>query len=271
MRRGLVWLGAAVCAIAAAAPSARAQERQSRAALIDDLVAANHILYRQGVLDGFGHVSVRDPDNPGRFLMSRALAPGRVGKDDIMAFDLDAQPIDGKDRPIYSERFIHAEIYRARADVNAVVHSHSPSVIPFSVTTTPLKAIASTAAFLCAGAPVFEIRNAAGMTNLLISTGAIGKALAQTLGANAVALLRGHGDVVVGPELRVAVSRAIYTEIDARLELQAVTLGGPINYLAPEECAKIDANRSGIARGSEHGTDRIWGMWMEEARGAPAR
>ena len=259
---------AAAILVASLAP-ARAADR---AAIIDDLVVANHILYRQGVLDGFGHVSVRDPANPTHFLMSSARAPGRGSADDIMEFDLDAKPVDGRGRPIYSERFIHAEIYRARADVQSVVHSHSPTVIPFSVTQVALKPLATTASFLAAGVPVFEIRSVAGMSNMLVNDRARGHALAASLGQSAVVLLRGHGDAVVGPDVRTVVSRAIYTEIDARLELQALALGGPITYIAPEEAAASEEGRKANGPGSEHGTDRTWEMWKEDAqRGGPGR
>src|SRR5215471_4426447 len=139
--------------------------------VIDDLVAANRILYRQGVVDGFGHVSARHPTRPDRFLMSMAKAPGRVVAEDIMEFDLDGKPIDGRGRPTYQERFIHSEVYKARRDVNAVIHSHSPTVIPFTVTQVPLRPVHNAASFLAGGVPLFEMRNVAGMTNNLVSDG----------------------------------------------------------------------------------------------------
>src|SRR6185503_310086 len=161
-------------------------------ALINDLVAANRILYRQGVVDGFGHVSARHPTNKDRYLMSASLAPGRVTKDDIMEFDLDSRPIDQRDRSIYSERFIHSEIYKARPDVHAVLHSHSPTVIPFSASNVPLRPIVNTAGFLSPEVPVFEMRRVAGSRSLLVTDAKIGKALAETLGNRTVALMRGH-------------------------------------------------------------------------------
>jgi ribulose-5-phosphate 4-epimerase/fuculose-1-phosphate aldolase len=243
--------------------AASAQSGGDLKSLIDDLVAANRILYRQGVVDGFGHVSARHPARPDRFLMSAAKAPGRVTAEDIMEFDLDGKPIDGRDRPTYSERFIHSEAYKARPDVNAVIHSHSPTVIPFSVTQMPLRAVHNTASFLASGVPVFEMRRAAGMTNNLVDDPARGKALAETLGDRPVALLRGHGNVVVGPDIRRTVSRAIYTEVNARMLLQAVTLGGPITYIDPEENKQIEAGRG--TRVTGHSVDRTWQMWLEEA------
>ncbi len=249
--------------LACASATARAQPAPELASLIDDLVVANHILYHQGVLDGFGHVSVRHPTIPGHFLMARALAPGRVTTGDILEFDADANPVKAGGPPVYAERFIHAEIYRARPDVMAVIHSHSPTVIPFSVTQVRLAPVATTASFLSPGVPVFEMRQVAGMTNLLVDDAARGQALADVLGDHPVALMRGHGDVVVGPNVRRAVSRAIYTEINARLELQAVTLGGPITFIAPEEAALMEKGRDAAQEG--HGANRTWDMWKEEA------
>jgi HCOMODA/2-hydroxy-3-carboxy-muconic semialdehyde decarboxylase len=236
---------------------------------IDDLVAANRILYRQGVVDGFGHISVRHPQHKDRFLMSASLAPGRVTKDDIMEFDLDAKPLDQRGRSIYSERFIHAEIYRARADVNAVLHSHSPTVVPFSVSQIPLRPILNSASFLAPDVPVFEMRRVAGSRSLLVTDSTLGKALAETLSNRPVALMRGHGNVVVGPSVRRVVARAIYTEVNARLLWQAITLGGPLVYIDAEESRAAEAIRDRDEAG--HGTDRIWQMWVEEAMGDPKR
>jgi ribulose-5-phosphate 4-epimerase/fuculose-1-phosphate aldolase len=230
-------------------------------AVIDDLVMGNRILYVQDVVDSYGHISARHPHHPDRFLMSRARAPGLVVAADIMEFGLDGEVIGADERPIYSERFIHSEVYRARPDVHAVVHSHSPTVVPFSVTQVPLKSIR--AAFLFPEVPVFDTRASAGWTNLLISNAALGKALAQTLGRNSVALMRGHGNVVVAPSVRMVVYRAIYTEANAKLLLQAKMLGGPITYLAPEEAALMEKEQSRQRPG--HGSDRTWEMWKQEA------
>ena len=230
-------------------------------AVIDDLVVGNRILYVQDVVDSYGHISARHPHDPERFLMSRARAPGLVVASDIMEFGLDGELVHPDERPIYSERFIHSEVYKARPDVGAVVHSHSPTVVPFSVTQVPLRPIR--AAFLYPEVPVFDTRTSAGWTNLLISNSALGKALAQTLGKNSVALLRGHGNVVVAPSVRVVVYRAIYTEANAKLLLQAKMLGGPITYLAPEEAALMEKEQSRQRPG--HGHDRTWEMWKQEA------
>jgi ribulose-5-phosphate 4-epimerase/fuculose-1-phosphate aldolase len=259
--RPLCWLG--VLALLALPDLRASAQSADLKALIDDLVAANRILYRQGVVDGFGHVSVRHPTQASRFLMAAAKAPGRVGAEDIMEFDLEAKPIDQRGRPIYSERFIHSEVYKARGDVAAVVHSHSPAVIPFSVTQVPLRAVHNTASFLATGVPVFEMRRVAGMSNNLVTDAVRGRALAETLGDRPVALLRGHGNVVVGPDLRRTVARAIYTEVNARMLLQAVMLGGPITFIDPEENKLIEAGRGAQITG--HSVDRVWQMWLEEA------
>jgi ribulose-5-phosphate 4-epimerase/fuculose-1-phosphate aldolase len=229
--------------------------------VIDDLVIGNRILYVQDVVDSYGHISARDPRDPERFFMSRARAPGLVTASDIMLFGLDGELVHDDDRPVYSERFIHSEVYRARPDVKAVVHSHSPTVIPFSVTQVPLKPIRGP--FLYPEVPVFDTRTAAGWTNLLISNSTLGKALAQTLGRNSVALMRGHGNVVVAAGVRMVVYRAIYTEANAKLLLQAKMLGGPITYLAPEEAALMEKEQARDRPG--HGSDRTWEMWKQEA------
>ena len=229
--------------------------------VIDDLVMGNRILYVQDVVDSYGHISARHPHHPDRFLMSRARAPGLVVAADIMEFGLDGELTRPDARPVYQERFIHSEVYKARPDVHAVVHSHSPTVVPFSVTQVPLRPIR--AAFFYPEVPVFDTRTSAGWTNLLISNAALGKALAQTLGKNSVALMRGHGNVVVAPSVRVVVYRAIYTEANAKLLLQAKMLGGPITYLAPEEAALMDKEQSRQRPG--HGHDRTWEMWKQEA------
>src|SRR3981081_4573987 len=152
------------------------------AQLIEDLVAANRILADQNVLDGYGHVSARHDRDPARFLMSRSLAPELVTAPDIMEYDQDSEPVDPRGRSSYLERFIHGEIYRARPDVQAVVHSHSPSVIPFGVTGTPLQPVFHMSGFLAEGSALFEIREVAGDTDMLISNGSLGVALAAALG-----------------------------------------------------------------------------------------
>src|SRR6266404_4010047 len=164
------------------------------AALIEDIVTGSRVLADFGVLDGFGHVSARDPKNPNHFLMSRSLAPALVTADDIMEFDLDGNAVDGRGRTVFLERFIHGEIYRARSDVMSVVHTHSPGVIPYTVTQVPLRPMFHNAAFLAMGVPVWEIRKDFGETDMLVRDPARGKSLAQTLSDEPVVLMRGHGD-----------------------------------------------------------------------------
>ena len=170
----------------------------TRAALIDALVVANRILHRHGVVDAFGHVSVRDPDLPDRFLLSRSLAPDQVTRGDIMTFDLDSNALDADSRQPYLERFIHGAIYRARADVRSIVHSHSPSVIPFGAVGLPLRPLYHMSSFLGAGSPTFDIREVAGDTDMLVRDPPLGEALASALGEHSVVLMRGHGSTVVG-------------------------------------------------------------------------
>ncbi len=222
--------------------------------VLEDLAAASRILADQGVFDAAGHVSLRHPGDPQRFLMPCALAPALVTADDIMELDLAGEACEARGRKPFLERFIHAEIYRRRADVIAVVHSHSASVIPFGLVHTPLRAMYHNAAFLAGGVPVFDIRQQFGATDLIIGTPEKGAALAETLGKHSVALLRAHGMVVVGPTLAVAVFRAVFTEINARIQQQAIALGSPIAALEREEGELADAvNISTV--------ERSWNLW----------
>jgi ribulose-5-phosphate 4-epimerase/fuculose-1-phosphate aldolase len=232
--------------------------------LIEDLVTGSRILAELGVVDAFGHVSVRDPANPQHFLMSRSLAPALVTADDIMEFDSDGNAVDARGRQLFLERFIHAEIYRARTDVMAVVHTHSPGVIPFSVSKTQLKPLFHNAAFLASGVPVWDIARDFGVTNMLVADNAKGKSLAETLGDKSVVLMRGHGDVTVGPNVKIAVFRAYYTDVNARLQSQAIGLGTEITYLSPEEGAKADQVNFAVL-------DRVWNLWKQKVQPAQAK
>jgi ribulose-5-phosphate 4-epimerase/fuculose-1-phosphate aldolase len=207
----------------------------------EDLAAASRILADQGVFDAAGHVSMRHPQHAERFLMSRSLAPALVTSDDIMEFNLDSEACDARGRTAFIERFLHGEIYRARSDVMAVVHSHCPSVIPFGLVATPMRATYHNAAFLAAGVPVFDIRDKFGATDIVINSSERGAALAEALCDKSVVLLRAHGVVVVAPSLQAAVFRAVFTEISARVQLHAAALGGPIAALDAEEGRKADA------------------------------
>ncbi len=224
--------------------------------LVDKLVVANRILYGRGVVDGFGHVSARHDRSPGHFLLACNLAPGLVRRDDIMVFDLDGVAVDAAGRRIYLERFIHGEIYRARPDVQAIVHSHSPSVIPFGVTRHPLRPVIHASGFLGESAALFDIREVAADTDMLISTGALGAALARTLGAHSAVLMRGHGSTVVGTSLEQVVYRAIYTELNAKLQFQAISLG-EVTYLNEQEAANA-------ATANDTQLSRNWELWQRE-------
>ena len=239
-----------------AAGAAPASAGPVAAALIEDLVAANRILAAEGILDGYGHVSVRHERDPGRYLLARSLAPALVGFDDIMEYDLDSQPVDPRGRALYTERFIHGEIYKLRPDVIAIVHHHSPSVIPFTISTVALQPIYHMSAFVGQGVPVFEIRDAGGMTDMLIRDAALGRALAEKLGPHPAALLRGHGSVVVAPTVALAVGRSIYMELNAKLQLQALALGGEPIYLHAEEVRKVEARQDYA---------RSWELWRRKA------
>jgi HCOMODA/2-hydroxy-3-carboxy-muconic semialdehyde decarboxylase len=230
--------------------------------LIEDLVAANRFLASEGVLDAFGHVSVRHPGNANRYLMSCNLAPELVTGSDIMEFEVEtSNAVDACGRPVFLERFIHGAIYRARPDVHAVVHSHSPSVIPFSIVrSVPMRPVYHMSGFLHAGVPVYEIRNDAGLSDMLIRNVELGDALARVLGDKAVALLRGHGNVVVGSAIPLAVYRAMYTETNARLQMQALSLGGPVTYLDAEEGRKHDSLITTQVR-------RPWELWKKKVMG----
>ncbi len=227
---------------------------------LDDLAAASRILAQQNVFDVAGHVSMRHPAAPERFLMSRSLAPALVRADDIMEFDLDGRSCEDAGRSGFLERFIHSETYKARPDVMAVVHSHSPSVIPFSLVDTPLRAMYHNAAFLAAGVPVFDIRSRFGTTDMIISDQARGAALAQALGSKAVVLLRAHGMVVVGPNLPSAVFRAVITEINARIQGQAQAFGQPLAYLDEAEGQLADEINLATVQ-------RPWELWKREVVG----
>jgi len=230
----------------------------SRKGLIDDLVSANHILFKEGVVDGFGHVSVRDERDPERFLLSRSIAPATVTARDVMEFGMDGEPLNARGRKPYLERTIHSEIYRSRPDVVAVVHSHSPALIPFGITGTSLRPVFHMSGFLGLATPIFEIRETGGpATDMLIRDRKLGAALARTLGKAPFALMRGHGSVAVGATLKQVVYRAIYAEVNARLQSEALRLG-TITYLN-------DAEAANAARANDGVIDRPWGLWKKRA------
>ena len=241
----------------AAPVSSQSPAAPPRQAVIDELVIANHILANEGVVDGYGHVSVRHDKAADRYLMSRSIAPELVTAPDIMEYDLDSVPVDPRGRAVYLERFIHGEIYKARPDVTAVVHCHCLDVIAFAATGVPLQPMYHMGYFIGEGAPVFEIRKAGGTTDMLISTPALGRALAETLGRTSVALMRGHGAAVVATSLHLVVGKSYYLNVNARLQLQAMQLGGRrVTYLNAEE-AKLAAQSY----------ERSWDFWKSRLPG----
>ncbi len=225
--------------------------------VLDDLVAANRILAAENVVDGYGHVTMRHPDDPDRYFISRSLAPALVTREDIVEMTLDSEPVDPDAPGSYLERFIHGEIYKARPDVMSVVHSHSPTVIPFANSRTPLRAMMHVAGFLAGRVPVFDIKDQFGPTNMLVANNAQGAALAQTLADRPVALMRGHGNVVTGDSVKLSVFRAIYSEVNARMQLASRDLDGPIVFIDEAEGAKCDQ--------MIHDTcERPWNLWKQK-------
>jgi ribulose-5-phosphate 4-epimerase/fuculose-1-phosphate aldolase len=224
--------------------------------VLEDLAAASRILADQGVFDAAGHVSMRHPGHAERFLMSRSLAPQMITADDIMEFDLDCNAVDPRGRNGFIERYLHGEIFKARPDVMAIAHSHSPSTIAFGLSNVPMRAMYHNAAFLAAGVPVFDIRDKFGTTDIVISSAEKGAALAAVLGDKPVGLLRAHGMVAVGPSLPVAVFRAIFTVTSANIQHQVLALGGPV--------AALDAEEGRIADVVNVQTvGRSWDLWKK--------
>ncbi len=234
------------------------------AALVQDIVDANRILFKQGIVDAFGHVSARSALNPQRFFMARNVAPGLVTAADVLEYEVETGEAVAADPPrLYLERWIHSEIFKARPDVMAVVHNHSPAVLPFTIVKG---ARFQPACHMCGflanaageGPPLFEIRDGAGpATDLLIRSRELGAALAKSLGQHRVVLMRGHGCTVVAENVRVAVYRSIYTEVNAKLLLQAMPLGAVQTLTAQEaEAARLSV---------EGQIDRPWGLWRQQA------
>src|SRR5256885_1203217 len=225
------------------------------------LAAASRVLVARGVVDAFGHVAMRHPQAPERYLMARAIAPALVTPDDIIEYDLDSNPCNANGRSSFLERFIHGEIYRARADIHSIVHSHSPSVIPFGLVGVQMQAMFHNAAFLAEGVPVFDIRKKFGATDMLVSDAPKGVALAAVMGKKNVALMRAHGSVACGPTLQTAVFRAVYTEVNARIQHWTAALkgGAPIAALDLEEGRLSDAVNQTAGM-------RAWDLWRGQVR-----
>lgn len=227
---------------------------------MEDLVASSLILAQHGVLDAFGHVSIRHPADPNRYLLSRNLAPELVTSADIVEYDLDSEPVDPKAPRGFLERYIHGEIYKARPDVHSVIHTHSPSVVPFGVTKALMQPIYHMSGFLGRGVPIYDIRKESGrQTDILIREPIFGQQLARVLADKPMALMRGHGNVVVAQDVKVATYRAIYTEMNARLQLQAIMAGGPIEFLSKEEAFLTEATIEGQIH-------RPWDLWKSKVK-----
>jgi ribulose-5-phosphate 4-epimerase/fuculose-1-phosphate aldolase len=235
--------------------AAQASAGPADALLIEDLVAANRILAMEGIVDGYGHVSVRHDKNPERFLISRSIAPELVTSADIVELDLDGNATGEGKQQLYLERFIHGEIYKRRPDVRSIVHHHAASIIAFGITKVPMRPVYHMAGFVGAGVPVFEIRDAGGTTDMLVRNPSLGKALAETLGDKPAALMRGHGAVVVGATIAEAVARSYYLQMNAKLQAQALAMGGEITYLSDGEVEKLS---------SPAWYDRAWGLWKSK-------
>jgi HCOMODA/2-hydroxy-3-carboxy-muconic semialdehyde decarboxylase len=233
----------------------------TQADLIADLAAASRILAAQGVVDGFGHVSMRHPSSPDRYLMARSIAPARVTPEDIIEYDLESNALNANGRASFLERFIHGEIYKARPDINSVVHSHSPSVVPFGLVGVPMQAMFHSAAFIAAGVPVFDIRKKFGATDMLVSDAAKGVALAEAMGGKDITLMRAHGSVACGPTLQTAVFRAVYTEVNARIQHWTLALGGD---RAP---AVLDQEEGRLADVINRTAGmRAWDLWRSQVK-----
>jgi HCOMODA/2-hydroxy-3-carboxy-muconic semialdehyde decarboxylase len=230
--------------------------------LIQDLVIANRILAREEVVDAYGHVSVRHPDNPSHFLIARSLAPDLVGPEDIVELGLDGQPVGDDSRQLYLERFIHAAIFEARPDVMAVVHAHAEDTLPFSIAAaTKLRPVIHAGSFIGKEVPVWDIADEFGDTNLLVTNIAQGRDLAKCMGASSVALMRGHGFASAARSLIEVVRLSVYLPRNARALMRARQLGGEIKYLSPGE---IDARNRGYRPYSPE-TWRTWEYWANKA------
>ena len=230
--------------------------------IIKDLVIANRILAREDVVDAYGHVSIRNPDNPKSFFISRSLAPELIQKDDIVELGLDGEPLKNEKRALYLERFIHAAIYEARPDINSVVHAHAEDTLPFGIAAaTKLKPVIHSGSFIGPNVPVWDIADKFGATNVLVTNMAQGRDLAKCLAKNSVALMRGHGFASAARSLIEVVRLSVYLPRNARALMRAKMLGGKIKYLSKGE---IDARNKGYSPYSTE-TWRAWEYWANKA------
>jgi len=230
--------------------------------IIKDLVIANRILAKEDVVDAYGHISIRNPDNPKSFFISRSLAPELIEKDDIVELGLDGEPVNNEKRSLYLERFIHAAIYEARPDINSVVHAHAEDTLPFGIAAaTKLKPVIHSGSFIGPNVPVWDIADKFGATNVLVTNMAQGRDLAKCLGKNSVALMRGHGFASAARSLIEVVRLSVYLPRNARALMRAKMLGGKIKYLSKGE---MDARNKGYSPYSTE-TWRAWEYWANKA------
>lgn len=267
--RVVIVFGAGVAlAAVTAGQTAKPSQGSGNATLLDDLVVANRILANENILDGLGHVSARSVQRPDHFFQSRDLAPGLVTAADIVEYDLDGNAVNPKAPVGVRERYIHAAIYKARPDVKSVVHSHMPSVLPFTDSSVALRPMYHMAAFLVPGVSMFEIRKVPGHVGMLVDDNKSGAALAQALGNKTVVLLRGHGAAIAGSSVPDAVSNAIFLDVNARTQSQAIALGGNIAYLTQADLAPPTPNQQPSALpGSQGYYPRSWPIWKAKAMG----
>jgi ribulose-5-phosphate 4-epimerase/fuculose-1-phosphate aldolase len=225
------------------------------APLRHELAVANRILAQEGVIDAFGHVSVRHPGDAGRYFLARARSPELVSPRDIFEFDLDSQPVEPVTVPLYAERVIHGEIFKARPDVMAICHHHAPAVMPFCVSGDPIVPVFHLGAAMGAVAPFWDSRDEFGDTNLLVATPAQGASLARALGKHSVVLMRRHGATVVGASLREAIFRVIYSCDNAHYLSEAKRLGD----FSPLTHGEIEMAQALYQLPAVHG--RAWEYW----------
>jgi len=252
-----------ILAIQAHAASVQEQMEQNPAVKIavEELVIANHILYDQNAVDGYGHISVRNPANPNTFFLARSVAPSVVKVQDIMEFDMNGKALNGDTRVAYGERFIHSGILRNRPDINSVIHGHASPILPYGLTGVPLRPVYHMSAFLGEGSPVFEIRKFAKPnidTDMFISDSDLGDALSQTMGLQYFVLMRGHGYAAGADSIKKAVFRTVYAIQNASIQAEAMKMG-QVQYLTPGEAA---ASKETI----EKTIGRPWQLWSERVK-----
>jgi HCOMODA/2-hydroxy-3-carboxy-muconic semialdehyde decarboxylase len=242
-----------------AKPSRKPAHSKAVEAALADLVIANRILASEGVIDAFGHISLRHPERADRYFLARSRSPELVERGDLLEFDLDSNPINPDGRTMYSERPIHGAIYKANPGVNSVCHNHAHSLIPFGVTGSAIKPIWHVAGCIGAEVPVWDIRDDFGDTDLLVTKNEMGDSLARKLAKNRCALMRGHGAVVATPNLKATVFVAIYLMANARLLKEAREMG-QVTYLSEGEI-KFTGEMSMKARSQ----NRAWEYWARRA------